>query len=700
MAIQWEDGDQCPVCNHGDTGEPVTMLPCAHKIHEPCLVELREAMQCSMDDLKCPVCKKTGNDIVELERQLLRPDRSSPSVVDLSPDRQLLPPDDSTDDELAGLPHSIFDDAYFAALEGEGECVESESDFEPDPVERMDVDEFLAPAEVPSPPSPPAEVPLHVEAKASPPSPPSPPPPPKFNPVMAAFRLSVARSSDSLAQPDTPLGVVDAAHIGEGAVAAALETLVDDNQSQNDAQDDQPLTSLVAPKLPAAVPKAGRPKSGRAQAAPKSGAANGAAPKSGAAKAGAAPKSGAAKAVPKSGAATAAVPKSRRPKSGAAKAAPKAGAAAAPKPLAAPPAQAAVPKQAEHLPKSLAVPLAEAAVPKPLAVPLAEAAVPKQAERLDNAIVPADHFVTKAILDRRPQAPPGFARMAIPVPKQQGPDTEVLFCNWCNQPVSVSNVRVTSKSSSKYKCNKCQSTFVKMHNANGSWPTAAFNAIPNENQIEFYRLAAAESKTGEVKKIMDKCLEKYSRREFTWALGGTYLPLTAWTVKGFDAERIEKTSLPEDITWNDQCGWCYRVRLFSATTSGTEGQMMSQRLSATSGDMDAKRPRIEDAPAASSAFGETAEAFQQRRKQELQARKDADKAANQKKMVASQLLKKLSPSLEQLRQQCTLAKQKSLPCANAIAKVDEASAIQTELEKFTTGVGSESDPVMQKEVRV
>ena len=82
------------------------------------------------------------------------------------------------------------------------------------------------------------------------------------------------------------------------------------------------------------------------------------------------------------------------------------------------------------------------------------------------------------------------------------------------------------------------------------------------------------------------------------------------------------------------------------------------------------------------------------------SKQDADKAANQKKIVASQLLKKLSPSLEQLRQQCTLAKQKSLPCANAIAKLDEASAIQTELEKFTTGVGSESDPVMQKEVRV
>ena len=687
MAIQWEDGDQCPVCNHGDTGEPVTLLPCAHKIHEPCLVELREAMQCSMDDLKCPVCKKTGNDIVELERQLLRPDRSSPIVADLSPDRQLLPSDDSTDDELAGLPHSIFDDAYFAALEGEGEGVESESDFEPDPVEPMDVDEFLAPGEGPWPSSPPAEVPLHVEAKASGGTPTlvaEAPPPPKFNPVMAAFRLSVARSSDSLAQPDTPLGVVDAAHIGEGAVAAALETLVDDNQSQDD---DQPLTSLVAPKLPAAVPKSGRPKSAGGKAAPKTGAANGTAPKSGAATAVAAPKSEAAKAVPKSGAAEAAVPKSRRPKSGAAKAAPKAGAAAAPKPLAAPPAKAAVPKQAEHLPKSLAA-------------PLAEAAVPKQAERLDNAIVPADHFVTKAILDRRPQPPPGFARMAIPVPKQQGAEVEeVLFCNWCNQPVSVANVRITSKTSSKCKCNKCQSTFVKMHNANGAWPTAAFNAIPNENQIEFYRLAATESKTGDIIKIMDQCLEKYSRKEFTWAVGGTYLPLSAWKVKGFDAERIEKTSLPEDITWNDQCGWCYRVRLFSATTTGTEGQMMTQRLSATSGDIDAKRPRIGDAAAASSQM-ETAEAFQERRKQELQARKDADKAANQKKIVASQLLRKLSLPLEQLRQQCSLAQQKSLPCANAIAKVDEASAIQTELEKFTTGVGSESDPVMQKEVRV
>ena len=522
---------------------------------------------------------------------------------------------------------------------------------------------------------------------------------------MAAFRRSIASSSlvRDLEQPETPLAsdvigdleALSRAHVAEQDSDDEDDDLDDqsqddeDDDDEPDTQDDEPLASLVAgpPKLLAAVPKSGRPKSG---------AANGAAPKSGAAKAVAAPKSGAAKAVPKIGAAKAAVPKSRRPKAGAAKAAPKAapkaGAAAAPKSLAAPPAKAppataAAPKQAEHLPKSLAA-------------PLAEAAVPKQAGHLDDAIVPADHFVAKAILDRRPQAPPGFDRMAITVPKQQGADTEVLFCNWCNQPVSVANVRVTSKSSSKYKCNKCQSTFVKMHNANGSWPTAAFNAIPSENQIEFYRQAAAESKTGEVMKIMDKCLEKYSRKEFTWAVGGKYLPLTAWTVKGFDAERIEKTSLPEDITWNDQCGWCYRVRLFSTTTTGTEGQVMRQRLNATSGDIEAKRPRIGDAPAASSAGGETAEAFQERRKRELQEHRIAEKAANQKKIVASQLLKKLSPGLEQLRQQCALAQQKSLPCANALAKVAEASAIQTELEKFTTGVGSESDPVMQKEVRV
>ena len=700
MQIQWEDGELCPVCNHGDTGEAVTLLPCAHKIHEPCLVDLTQAMQCGMDDLKCPVCKKTGKDIVALERQLLSPDRSPPIV-------------DSSDDQASSIlgepvPHSIEDDAFFEAClravdeasgASEGECVESESDFVPDPIEVMDVDEFIALRGF----DPRTRLPHEALASGGTPTLVA-PPPPKFNPVMAAFRRSAA--SDSLANPETPLasdviGALEA--LSRTTVAEqdddddddepelpALSKIDDDSDDDDDddddepeTQDDEPLASLVAcaPKLPAAVPKSGRPKSG---------AANGAAPKSRRAKAVAAPKSGAAKAVPKSGAAKAAVPKSGAAKA-APKAAPKAGAAAAPKSLAAPPAKAppataAVPKQAEHLPKSLAA-------------PLAEAAVPKQAGHLDNAIVPADHFVTKAILDRRPQAPPGFARMAIPVPKQQGAETEVLFCNWCNQPVSVANVRVTSKSSSKYKCNKCQSTFVKMHNANGSWPTAAFNAIPNENQIEFYRQAALESKTGEVMKIMDKCLEKYSRREFTWALGGTYYPLSAWKVKGFDAERIEKTSLPEDITWNDQCGWCYRVRLFSATTTGTEGQMMSQRLRATSGDIDAKRPRIGDAAAASSQ-GETAEAFQERRKQELQARKDADKAANQKKIVASQLLKKLSPPLEQLRQQCSLAQQKSLPCANAIAKLDEASAIKTELEKFTEGVGSESDPVMQKEVRV
>ena len=191
MPIQWEDEELCPVCHNGDTDEPVTLLPCAHKIHEPCLVDLAQAMQCSMDDLKCPVCKKTGNDIWRLERQLLSPDRSPPIVTF-----------DSSDDEL--VPHSIEDDAFFEATlravdeasdASEGECVESESDFIPDPIVPMDVEEFMArrgfdPRLVDG---------LPVEAKSSGGTPTlvaEVPPPPKFNPVMAAFRRSAALSSD------------------------------------------------------------------------------------------------------------------------------------------------------------------------------------------------------------------------------------------------------------------------------------------------------------------------------------------------------------------------------------------------------------------------------------------------------------------------------------------------------------------------
>ncbi len=292
-------------------------------------------------------------------------------------------------------------------------------------------------------------------------------------------------------------------------------------------------------------------------------------------------------------------------------------------------------------------------------------------------------------------ADPGteFQRMAVPFPNLR----ETVFCNWCGLPTETATMRVTAKGAGKVKCKRCCSTFSKMYNEKGKWPTPQFSALSDEVQMDFYAQASTMSLGKDIVKLMENKLEKFKSKEFTWALGGAYLPLNAWKTKGFDDERIKRTTKPEDIQENEQAGTCYRV--FSSLETGSEGWKQSQTLSSSSGD------NHRNAPATTLAIqppSETAPEFAARMKLERANRKELEKVVNKKRATAAMLEKKLAGPLERLTSTLasniaegnipTIAKQ------GAIAMRNQAKEMQTELQAIIENPDA-ADPDKKHEVR-
>lgn len=54
-------------------------------------------------------------------------------------------------------------------------------------------------------------------------------------------------------------------------------------------------------------------------------------------------------------------------------------------------------------------------------------------------------------------------------------------------------------------------------------------------------------------------------------MGSIWLPLSAWKVRGFDTERIEKNTAPENKKWDDVLGELFRVQLESDSATHSTG---------------------------------------------------------------------------------------------------------------------------------
>lgn len=246
----------------------------------------------------------------------------------------------------------------------------------------------------------------------------------------------------------------------------------------------------------------------------------------------------------------------------------------------------------------------------------------------------------------------------------------------------------------KYKCNKCNNTLVKMTTTWGKWPTPEFAQFTPEQQQEFFQSAQKIKSSTELVKMVEAKLSQFSSKEFCWANGGEFLPLSVWQTKGFDSEKIKNTTPPEDIQVNPQIGTCYRVKIYSSFDKGNSGQRSEQTLIQRSSDAPPPAKRFKDGP-------ETKAEFMQRLQAERVERKQLDKttAARKQSAVGSYklLTKSLQPFIEFLNNVSA-----GMPPAlvqKAQALKDVAVKRQAELEKSSESPETSSlDPDAEREV--
>jgi hypothetical protein len=200
----------------------------------------------------------------------------------------------------------------------------------------------------------------------------------------------------------------------------------------------------------------------------------------------------------------------------------------------------------------------------------------------------------------------------------------------------------------KFKCNQCNRTLVKLVGGYGKWPTPEFNEFTIDQQQTFFQNAAKIKNANELVKSLEAKLTQFTSKEFSWANGGQFLPLAVWQTQGFDVELIKSNTPPEDVTHNPQVGTCYRVKIYSTFEKGNEGQRSEQTLSQRSSvtPPPAFLPiakRFKDGP-------ETSAEFYQRTQAEKMDRKALDKQTSAHKQAAvgldKMLFKSLQPFLE------------------------------------------------------
>ena len=159
--------------------------------------------------------------------------------------------------------------------------------------------------------------------------------------------------------------------------------------------------------------------------------------------------------------------------------------------------------------------------------------------------------------------------------------------------------------------------------------------MQQDRQLQFYRDIAEMGG--------DECvehLEIFSQAEVheeAYMEGGTFMPLGAWTAKGFDGNAIETKSLPCDVREHPVLGRTFRVKLVS--TSHTEKRTLC-RESKMTGPLK-KKPRallgreeplaIEDARSESSSSSSSSSSSDDKKRSKKSKKKSKGKKSSKDK---------------------------------------------------------------------
>ncbi len=418
----------CPICSDilAD-GSDVQALMCGHPYHSYCINRYCSHAEKSLETVACPVCKETAESMRDRDGGVEQPPRPTQVQTDLG--RFM-----TSGSIWAGSPETISGPAP-SRMDESPATTSDEGQSGPRGWQLVaPLAARAAEARAAESSAPPPEAPEPV-ATAMPPS------PEPAEPVAAATPKAVPKGNVATASPPKGKAKGKAKAKGDAATKAPVTTAAPTPKAKAKGK-----AKAAAPTPP---PKAPEPVTTATPPPPK-------APE---------PVATATPPPPKAPepVATATPPPKAAPK-GKAKAAPKGKAKAEPKDnvAAAPP------------PKAKAKGKGKGAAPTP---------PPRAPEPVATAMPPP------------PKAPAPVATTMPPPPKAPEPvatcapfrigDTSV-FCSLCCQEVHYTKARMTSKVQCTWKCDRCNATMVQCSRGLGSWN---FEAVPEEDKIEFYRQA-------------------------------------------------------------------------------------------------------------------------------------------------------------------------------------------------------------------
>jgi hypothetical protein len=211
--------------------------------------------------------------------------------------------------------------------------------------------------------------------------------------------------------------------------------------------------------------------------------------------------------------------------------------------------------------------------------------------------------------------------------------------------------------------------------------------------VNFYREVANFSGADAAKRI-ETLIGVEEHNEF-YEDAGEFLPLSVWTNRGFDAERIKENTPLCDVREDRVLGTCYRVKILKKGNAGHRGARRESKASAGGIKRPANRMLEElesgvvdgDDESASSKSDSSSESSSSssssRKKSKKKSKKEKKSKKNKKDRKKHKKEKKETPAERKAKEALQKAKEKEREKAKA-ANVKAAEAIVSKVSQIST----------------
>ena len=158
----------------------------------------------------------------------------------------------------------------------------------------------------------------------------------------------------------------------------------------------------------------------------------------------------------------------------------------------------------------------------------------------------------------------------------------VFWCETCETECTPgASVRMMNKAKGTMRCNSCNTKYAGLYRGFGTWPTCEFKGLPKETRIKFYRDVKDKNLQETITTVFD-LVESYEDKKEVYACNGEYRPLEYWGRLGYDTQRIEQDARTDDKKECRLAGLCYRVPVIMTGKQREVGMVRKEGMHARS----------------------------------------------------------------------------------------------------------------------